>query len=109
MKRQRRNFTKQFKQEIVKAILNDKMTRKEISNQHAISLPLLDRWVNDYLASDKMHDSLQPVFKERRKDYATTQELKAKIAELYMRIEQMNRGNVTWTPPMRAEAHNRNT
>lgn len=102
MKRQRRTFTNQFKRDLVNAILNNKATRKQLSEQHSISLPLIERWVNDYLAADYPERS-QPVFKERRQDYSTTQELKAKIAELYMQIEKMNRTGLTWKAPRHPE------
>ncbi len=87
MKTQRRTFTKEFKSETVLAILKNGVDKKLLSSQHSISLPLLDRWINDYIATQRI--ATIHSIKERRKDYQDTQTLKAKIAELYMQIESL--------------------
>lgn len=121
--RTRRTFTKQFKEEICKTLIGRQMTIKQVSQQHNISVPLLTRWVNDYAAQtgvdieklkeihsdartlnevrirlktiEKKHESS---FVERRKDYQSNQELKAKIADLYMYIEKLEKSGLTYTP-----------
>lgn len=94
-KRQRRNFTKQFKKEIVKSIISGDVTKLRISQERNISIPLLDRWINDHLAADKISLAktiLKPLG-DRRQDYQDTQALKAKIAELYMQIETLQKSS----------------
>lgn len=97
MKRMRRTFTKEFKNEITNQIETNKIPIADLSRQHQISENLILRWINDARAARVAETPGQ--FKERRKDYATTQELKAKIAELYMKIEQMQRSGLTWKYP----------
>lgn len=93
MKRQRRTFTKEFKTEIAKRIISEPSAKELISKERTISLPLLERWVNDYIATNKKLSIAQVPQRERRSDYHTIQELKAKIADLYMTIEMYKKGS----------------
>lgn len=85
--RKRRTFNKEFKTEIVSKVLNGKIGKDIISKQYEISIPLLDRWINDYLATRQSKSTSMPLT-ERRKNHQSEQELKAKIAELYMKLEK---------------------
>jgi len=97
MKRQRRNFTKEFKTQVVNSILNKQLTRKQISDQHQISLPLIERWMNDYLAKDKLPESSEYHGRERRKNpQGREQYLKAKIADLYLYIDKLKSEGLTY-------------
>lgn len=92
MKRQRRTFTKEFKIEIVKSYLNKTTNEKDILMKHSISAPLFERWVNDYIAkhAQKSTSNILP-FKERRKNHNSELDLKIKIADLYMQLENMRK------------------
>lgn len=90
MKRQRRIFTNQFKTETVNRIIAGSASKEVISKEQSISLPLLTRWVNDHIASNQPQHKSYPVV-ERRKDTNSIQELKAKIADLYMQLERVTR------------------
>lgn len=99
----RRTFTKEFKTEIANKIINKTANIKALSKEYEISEPLLQRWVNDFIASTrplsvaKMKNEDRP--QERRKDYQTTQELKARIADLYMYIERLQKQGLTYSAP----------
>lgn len=86
MKIQRRTFTKEFKLQTVMAVLKNEVNKKALSSQLNISIPLLDRWINDYVATQQPISNIFPI-SDRRKDYQDTQTLKAKIADLYMQLE----------------------
>ena len=94
MKRTRRKFTSQYKKEIVDRIESRTATVRTIAAETNINENLILRWLNDARAARVAE--LPTEYKERRKDYSTTQELKAKIAELYMQIEKMQRSGQTW-------------
>lgn len=98
MKRIRRTFTQQFKTEVVKAILANQNAKEIIAVREAISVALLDRWLNDYLAKSKTTVLTNKA--ERRKDYSTVQELKAKIADLYMQLEKFKRNAFHYELPI---------
>jgi len=91
MKRERRTFTKQFKQETIKTIQDKHKTMNQVSREQNISLPLLKRWLNDEIASNRYLDymgaSSSPI--ERRKDYKQMQELKLRLAEIMFEIERI--------------------
>lgn len=87
--RTRRTFTKNFKQETVKAILSQTATLDKIASEYKILKPLLQRWINDHIAETKVvsiHKSYPQI--ERRKNFTTEQELKLKIADLYLRMDR---------------------
>lgn len=88
--RKRRTFTKNFKTEITTKILSGALSKAEVTKQFEISEALLDRWINDHIAQAK---SVALPVAERRRDYQSMQELKAKIAELYMKIEKFEKAD----------------
>jgi transposase-like protein len=87
MKRNRRTFTKEFKTEIVGKILNGG-DKELLSSQHSISLPLLERWVNDHVAEMRKSAILQFKPTERRRDWKTIEELKDTIIYLTTELQK---------------------
>lgn len=94
MKRHRRVFTKEFKTEVAKQILKDPKYKEVVAKERDILLTLLDRWTNDYIAENKRLTVTQLPKTERRQDYQTIQELKSKIADLYMQLERSQRYSI---------------
>lgn len=94
MKRQRRTFSNQFKTEVATSIINDKTDRELIAKQHDLPVPLINRWVNDHIATSRsapLFPKVDLTMPERRKDYQSTIELKTKIADLYMQLEKLTK------------------
>ncbi len=50
MVRERRNFSNDFKKQIVESILSGSFTQAEIAREHNISPVLISRWEKDYKA-----------------------------------------------------------
>lgn len=101
--RTRRTFTKEYKTEMAIKIVNKTAGIKALSKEAGITEALLQRWVNDYVASNRLlsiakHKD-EPKIQERRKDFQSTQELKARIADLYMYIEKLQKMGLTYQAP----------
>lgn len=88
MKRNRRTFTKQFKNEVIQSLESRHYSLEQLASIHSIPAFLIVRWRNDYLANNKIP---QIVRGERRKDYNTVEELKMKIAELYLKLDKIEK------------------
>lgn len=98
--RTRRVFSNKYKQEVVKLIIDHRKSIDEVSRSSEVSKPLITRWMNDYIAAQltivpQKETALKLVYPQvdRRKNYQTEQQLKAKIAELYMELEKVQRSN----------------
>jgi len=50
MVRERRNFSNDFKKQVVESILSGSFTQAEIAREHNISPVLINRWEKDYKA-----------------------------------------------------------
>lgn len=105
MKRNRRTFTNQFKNEACEAITKGTKSFDQVSSENNISKPLLQRWLDAYLAKQAIGGHIKidrPI--ERRKDYQSVQDLKAKIADLYMYIEKLEKRGLTYKSPLQQSA-----